>query len=116
MEDTLSIDIFVKFDFPIPEFGICDASAPERIICRIAEDYIGFVGMDIANMKFIHIDFPFYWRMKEGSAVFVAGRIFLLDSFSRRTDHFLRPSLYSNYSIAERVCQEFFQNFLYKFL
>ena len=70
MEDTLLIDIFGKFDFPIPEFGIHDAGAPERVIRRIAEEYFLFVGMDIADMELVHIDFPFYWRMKEGSAVF----------------------------------------------
>ena len=58
MEDTLSIDIFGKFDFPVPEFGVHDAGTPERIIGIIAEDYIGFVGMDIADMKFIHIYSP----------------------------------------------------------
>lgn len=58
MEDTLSIDIFGKFDFPIPEFGIHDAGAPERVICGIAEEYFLFVGMDIADMKFVHIYSP----------------------------------------------------------
>lgn len=111
MEDTLSIDIFVKFDFPVPEFGVYDTGAPERIIGIIAEDYVGFTSLGIADMELIHIDFPFYWRMKEGSAVFVAGRIFLLDSFSRRIDHFLRPSLYLNYSIGETICQALFSKF-----
>jgi hypothetical protein len=59
MEDPLSIDIFGKFDFPIPEFGIHDASAPERVIRRVAEEYFLFVGMGITDMKFVHIIFPF---------------------------------------------------------
>ena len=59
MEDTLSIDIFGKFDFPIPEFGIHDAGAPERVIRRIAEEYFLFVSMGIANMELVHIIFPF---------------------------------------------------------
>jgi hypothetical protein len=59
MEDTLSIDIFGKFDFPIPEFGIHDAGASERVIRCIAEEYFLFVGMGIADMKFVHIIFPF---------------------------------------------------------
>jgi hypothetical protein len=58
MEDTLSIDIFVKFDFPIPELGIRDASTPERIIGIIAEDYVSFTGLGIADMKFIHTYSP----------------------------------------------------------
>ena len=70
MEDTLLIGIFVRFDFPIPEFGIYDTGAPERVIRRVAEEYFLFVGMDIAGMELVHIDFPFYWKMKEGSAVF----------------------------------------------
>ena len=110
MEDTLLIDILRKFDFPIPEFGIHDAGAPKRIIRRIAKEYFLFVGMDIADMELVHIDFPFYWRMKEGSAVFF-GRTHLSDwtlfeGESTRFSH--RPSLYLNYSIAERICQEFF--------
>ena len=72
------IDIFVKFDFPIPEFGIHDAGAPERVIRCVAEEYFLFVGMGIADMELVHIDFPFYWRMKEGSAVFF-GRTHLSD-------------------------------------
>jgi hypothetical protein len=59
MEDALSIDILVKFDFPIPEFSIHDADAPERVIRCIAEEYFLFVGMGIADMKFVHIIFPF---------------------------------------------------------
>ena len=70
MEDTLSIDVFGKFNFPIPEFGIHDAGAPECIVCRITEEYFLFIGMGIADMELVHIDFPFYWRMEEGSAVF----------------------------------------------
>ena len=58
MEDTLLIDIFGKFDFPIPEFGIYDAGAPERIICCIAEEYFLFVGMGIADMELVHIYSP----------------------------------------------------------
>ena len=110
MEDTLSIDIFGKFDFPIPEFGIHDASAPKRIVRCIAEEYFLFVGMGIADMEFVHIDFPFYRRMKEGSAVFF-GRTHLSDwtLFEGEPTRFShRPSLYLNYSIAERICQEFF--------
>jgi len=64
------INIFVKFDFPIPEFGVHDAGAPERIICCIAEEDFLFVGMSIADMELVHIDFPFYWKIKEGSIVF----------------------------------------------
>ena len=55
MEDTLLIDILVKFDFPVPKLGVYNAGSPERIICRIAEDYISFVGMDIADMELVHI-------------------------------------------------------------
>ena len=58
MEDTLLVYIFGKFDFPVPKFGIGDAGSPERIIRRIAEDYVGFVGMGIANMELIHFRFP----------------------------------------------------------
>ena len=58
MEDTLSIDVFGKFNFPIPEFGIYDAGAPERIIRRIAEEYFLFVGMDITDMELIHVYSP----------------------------------------------------------
>ena len=59
-EDTLLIDIFGKFDFPIPEFGIYDAGAPERVIRRIAEEYFLFVGMGVADMELVHIIFPFF--------------------------------------------------------
>ena len=59
MEDTLSIDIFGKFDFPIPEFGIHDVGAPKRIIRGIAEEYFLFTGMGIADMELVHIIFPF---------------------------------------------------------
>lgn len=58
MEDTLSIDIFGKFDFPIPEFGIYDAGTPERVIRCIAEEYFLFVGMGIADMELVHIYSP----------------------------------------------------------
>ena len=58
MEDTLSIDVFGKFDFPVPKFGVHDAGAPERIIRRIAEEYFLFVGMDITDMELIHIYSP----------------------------------------------------------
>ena len=58
IEDTLLIDIFVKFDFPIPEFGIHDAGAPERVIRRVAEEYFLFVGMGIADMELVHIYSP----------------------------------------------------------
>ena len=64
MKDTPLIDIFIKFDFPVPEFGIHDASAPERVICCIAEDYFLFVSMGIADMELVHINFPFYWSFK----------------------------------------------------
>ena len=59
MEDTLLIDIIVKFDFPIPKFGIHDAGASERVICCIAEEYFLFVGMGIADMKLVHGFSPF---------------------------------------------------------
>ena len=58
MEDTLSIDVFGKFNFPIPEFGIHDAGASERVIRRVAEEYFLFVGMDIADMELVHIYSP----------------------------------------------------------
>lgn len=58
MEDTLSIDIFRKFDFPVPKLGIHDASAPERIICCTAEEYAFFIGLGIADMELIHFRFP----------------------------------------------------------
>ncbi len=59
MEDTLSIDIFGKFNFPVPEFGIHDTGTPERIIGIIAEQYVGFTGLGITDMKFVHGFFSF---------------------------------------------------------
>ena len=118
MEDALSIDIFGKFDFPIPEFGIYDTGTPERIICGITKEYFLFVGMDIADMELVHIIFPFYWRMKEGSAVFF-GRTRLSDwtLFEGEPTRFShRPSLYLNYSMGERICQALFLFFYKKFL
>lgn len=59
MEDTLLIDTLGKFDFPIPEFGIHDAGAPERVIRCITEEYFLFISVDIADMKFVHGFFSF---------------------------------------------------------
>jgi hypothetical protein len=59
MEDTLLIDIFVRFDFPVPEFGVYDAGTPERIIGCMAEQNIGFTSLGITDMKFVHMLFSF---------------------------------------------------------